>query len=57
MTARALCTAPANALLQSLPTNRMPAFLSPDDWETWLGAADAPGVAIRATPQMMDGSG
>lgn len=32
-----LVTVPANSLIAALPTDRMPAFLAPDDWEKWLG--------------------
>jgi putative SOS response-associated peptidase YedK len=38
-----MVTVPANTLLCGLPTDRMPAFIAPDDWAVWLGeeAGDA----------------
>ncbi|MBA2589320.1 MAG: SOS response-associated peptidase family protein [Alphaproteobacteria bacterium] len=38
-----MVTVPANTLLTGLPTDRMPAVLAPEDWETWL--AGSPGAA------------
>jgi putative SOS response-associated peptidase YedK len=38
-----MVTVPANDLLLGLPTDRMPAVLAPQDWETWL--AGSPGAA------------
>ena len=38
-----MVTVPANRLLTGLPTDRMPAVLAPEDWETWL--AGPPGAA------------
>ena len=32
-----LVTVPANKLIATLPTDRMPAFLATEDWEKWLG--------------------
>ena len=36
-----LVTVPANRLIATLPTDRMPAFLAPEDWQTWLGEKSA----------------
>jgi len=41
MFACVLCTVPANKLIATLPTDRMPAFLAPEDWEVWLGEKPA----------------
>lgn len=45
MTACVMVTVPANSLIATLPTDRMPAVLAEKDWPTWLGevgsAADA----------------
>jgi putative SOS response-associated peptidase YedK len=41
MFACVLCTVPANKLIAGLPTDRMPAFLAPEDWEVWLGEKPA----------------
>ena len=38
-----MVTVPANQLLTGLPTDRMPAVLAPEDWETWLSGS--PGAA------------
>ena len=32
-----LCTVPANQLMRRASTDRMPAFLAPEDWGVWLG--------------------
>lgn len=32
-----LATVPANQLIATLPTDRMPAILAPEDWAKWLG--------------------
>ena len=34
-----MVTMPANQLISTLPTDRMPAVLADDDWATWLGEA------------------
>jgi putative SOS response-associated peptidase YedK len=43
-----LVTVPANRLIAALPTDRMPAFLAPDDWQTWLGEKPAGLDAVKA---------
>jgi len=35
--AACMVTVPANKLIASLPTSRMPAVLAPEDWAIWLG--------------------
>lgn len=43
-----MVTVAANALLSTLPTDRMPAVLAPDDWETWLnGPPDAAKACLK----------
>jgi putative SOS response-associated peptidase YedK len=48
MLACVLVTVPANALIASLPTDRMPAFLAPEDWAKWLGEEPAGIDALKA---------
>ena len=45
MDACVMVTAPANKLIASLPTDRMPAVLAEEDWATWLGETDTPDEA------------
>ena len=43
-----MVTVAANALLTGLPTDRMPAVLAPDDWETWLtGSPEAAKACLK----------
>ena len=44
---RACCmvTVPANNLIATLPTDRMPAVLAAEDWATWLGETGTPAEA------------
>jgi putative SOS response-associated peptidase YedK len=37
-----MVTVPANALIATLPTDRMPAVLADADWATWLGGTGTP---------------
>jgi putative SOS response-associated peptidase YedK len=50
-----LITVPANALIATLPTDRMPAFLAVEDWQTWLGEKDATVDEIKACLRTMEG--
>ena len=50
-----LVTVPANALIATLPTDRMPAFLAADDWETWLGEKAASVDAVKACLKTVEG--
>jgi putative SOS response-associated peptidase YedK len=43
-----LATVPANRLLATLPTDRMPAFLAREDGETWLGENPASPEEVKA---------
>jgi len=45
MLACAMATVPANKLIASLPTDRMPAVLADEDWGTWLGETGSPAEA------------
>ena len=43
-----MVTVAANALLTGLPTDRMPAVLAQDDWETWLtGSPEAAKACLK----------
>ncbi len=50
-----LVTVPANQLLAGLPTDRMPAFLAPEDWQTWLGEKPAGPDAVKACLRTVEG--
>jgi len=50
-----LVTVPANTLIATLPTDRMPAFLSADDWDIWLGEKSASMDALKACLKTIDG--
>jgi putative SOS response-associated peptidase YedK len=53
-------TVPANVLIRSLTTehaesDRMPAFLDPTDWATWLGEGGNNPVAAKAACKTTEG--
>jgi putative SOS response-associated peptidase YedK len=53
-------TVPANALIQTLTTehaesDRMPAFLAPEDWATWLGEGGNNPAAAKAACKTREG--
>ncbi len=50
-----LCTVPANKLIATLPTDRMPAFISVDDWTVWLGEQPASTTEIKACLKTVEG--
>jgi len=50
-----LATVPANKLIAALPTDRMPAFLAPEDWETWLGEKSASPDEVKACLKTVEG--
>ena len=50
-----LVTVPANQLLTGLPTDRMPAFLAPQDWEIWLGETQAGLAEVKACLKTTEG--
>ena len=51
-----LVTVAANPLLTSLPTDRMPAFLAQEDWQTWLGEKPASLQAVKACLRTVEGA-
>lgn len=48
MFACVMVTVSANTLLSGLPTDRMPAFLAPEDWAVWLGEEPASLAEVKA---------
>ncbi|HET7086028.1 MAG TPA: SOS response-associated peptidase family protein [Rhizomicrobium sp.] len=55
-----LVTVPANALIRSLSTelaesDRMPAFLAPEHWSTWLGEGMNDPIAAKAACKTREG--
>src|SRR5689334_21292938 len=50
-----LVTVPANRLIAALPTDRMPAFLAREDWQTWLGEKPAGLDEVKACLKTMEG--
>lgn len=53
--AAVMVTVPANQLLQSLPTDRMPAILEPADWPVWLGERAASPAEAKACLKTREG--
>ncbi len=56
MFACVLVTVPANPLIATLPTDRMPAFLAPQDWEIWLGEKPAGVEQVKACLRTVEGA-
>lgn len=52
-----LATVPASRLLSGLPTDRMPAFLAPEDVPVWLGESPASLEAVKACLRTVEGPG
>lgn len=50
-----LVTVPANSLIAALPTDRMPAFLAHEDWDTWLGERPAGLGEVKACLKTVEG--
>ena len=50
-----LVTVPANKLIATLPTDRMPAFLAADDWATWLGERDTTMDEVKSCLRTVEG--
>jgi putative SOS response-associated peptidase YedK len=48
MPASVMVTVPANRLIATLPTDRMPAILAADDWSVWLGEEPASPERVKA---------
>jgi putative SOS response-associated peptidase YedK len=51
-----LVTVPANGLIATLPTDRMPAFLTQGDWRVWLGEEKASVDRIKACLKTVSGT-
>jgi putative SOS response-associated peptidase YedK len=51
-----MVTVAANTLLSSLPTDRMPAILSLDNWAIWLGEEPASIEEVKACLNTVDGA-
>lgn len=50
-----LVTVPANQLIATLPTDRMPAFLDPGEWSTWLGEGGSTPDQAKACLKTVEG--
>jgi putative SOS response-associated peptidase YedK len=50
-----MVTVPANALIATLPTDRMPAVLAPEDWAVWLGEDAASPERVKACLKTVEG--
>jgi len=50
-----MATVPANTLIASLPTDRMPAVLAEADWATWLGEVPATPAQAKACLRTVEG--
>ena len=53
--AACMVTVPANKLIASLPTSRMPAVLAAEDWSVWLGEEEASLDRIKACLKTVEG--
>jgi len=50
-----MVTVPANKLIASLPTDRMPAILDPTDWKKWTGEEEASVDELKAMLKTVEG--
>lgn len=50
-----MVTVPANAMIATLPTDRMPAVLVDEDWAKWLGEEPAPSDVVKACLKTVEG--
>jgi putative SOS response-associated peptidase YedK len=50
-----LATVPANPLIATLPTDRMPAFMTAEDWGKWLGEEPASTEELKACLRTVEG--
>src|SRR5690348_11187423 len=50
-----MCTVPANELIRTLPTDRMPAVLAHEDWGKWLGEEPATVDEVKACLKTVEG--
>ena len=55
MLACCMVTVPANKLIATLPTDRMPAVLAPEDWAIWLGEEAADVERVKACLKTVEG--
>jgi len=55
MLACVMVTVPANALIATLPADRMPAILDNDDWAKWLGQEPATPGEVKACLKTQEG--
>jgi len=55
MLACCMVTVPANRLIATLPTDRMPAVLDPADWGVWLGEEAADLDRVKACLKTVEG--
>ncbi len=55
MFACVLATVPANKLIATLPTDRMPAFLAAEDWGKWLGEEPCSLDEVKACLKTVEG--
>lgn len=55
MTACVMVTVPANRMIASLPADRMPAIIEPEDWAKWIGEEAATAGELRAMLKTKDG--
>jgi putative SOS response-associated peptidase YedK len=53
--AAVMVTVPANTLIATLPTDRMPSALEAGDWAAWLGEDDATPDQAKAVLKTMEG--
>ncbi len=56
MLAACMVTVAANPLIATLPTDRMPAVLSQEDWAIWLGEEDASLERVKACLKTVEGA-
>jgi putative SOS response-associated peptidase YedK len=55
MVACVMVTVPANRLIATLPTDRMPAILDPADWAKWIGEEPATVDELKAMLKTIEG--
>jgi putative SOS response-associated peptidase YedK len=55
MTACCMVTVPANAVIATLPTDRMPAVLADEDWSVWLGETPADHGRVKVCLRTVEG--
>ena len=53
--ASVMVTVPANKMIATLPTDRMPAILEPQDWAKWIGEEPVTPAELKAMLKTKDG--